>query len=387
MEKSDRIPRIGDIRKIAENHFERYGHKMTFVQALAYYYRNAGEDRGYISFDRPGDFLPDDEFLKYIDNCFVFQADRIISSGFPDGGRGKKKSAPFCIRENDIINRTEDITVYIHIPYINDGLHRHDHFEINYVYKGTGYFSFTEDGQDKMAAKEGTLCFFAPDAPHNFLATPGSIIISVMLRKTTLMSVFSLLLKREDSISVFFRSCLYKENYPRYFMAETGNSLNMQRYIQQLMFKFNQQDPYRNADAISLLSMFFSHVMRTCCQYAALYDSADIDGQNESFAYMLILQYIYQNYSSVTLKTLSHAFNYSESFLSRLIRRQSGKNFSKIVQDCKLTHGKELLETTSISISRICEMIGYTSPEHFSRVFKKEYHVSPSDYRKSIDIS
>lgn len=70
-----------------------------------------------------------------------------------------------------------------------------------------------------------------------------------------------------------------------------------------------------------------------------------------------------------------------------LIHRQSGKTFSKIVQDCKMMRGKELLESTSIPISQICGIIGYTSPEHFSRIFKKEYQVSPSDYRKSIDFS
>lgn len=90
MEKKNRIPRIGDIRKIAENHFARYGNKLTFGQALTYYYRNAGEDTDNISSARPDDFLSDDDFLKYIDNCFVFQADRIISSGFSDGGRGRK---------------------------------------------------------------------------------------------------------------------------------------------------------------------------------------------------------------------------------------------------------------------------------------------------------
>ncbi len=52
-----------------------------------------------------------------------------------------------------------------------------------------------------------------------------------------------------------------------------------------------------------------------------------------------------------------------------------------------MTRGKELLESTNIPIRQICGIIGYGSPEHFSRVFKKEYHVSPSDYRKSIDIS
>ena len=67
-----------------------------------------------------------------------------------------------------------------------------------------------------------------------------------------------------------------------------------------------------------------------------------------------LMQYINQNYSTVTMKTLSEAFHYSESFLSRLIHRQSGKTFSKIVQDCRMMHGKELLESTNIPISRIC---------------------------------
>ena len=52
-----------------------------------------------------------------------------------------------------------------------------------------------------------------------------------------------------------------------------------------------------------------------------------------------------------------------------------------------MMHGKELLESTNIPISQICRIIGYSSPEHFSRIFKKEYQVSPSDYRKSIDFS
>lgn len=121
------------------------------------------------------------------------------------------------------MNKEEDVAVYIHVPYINDGLHAHDHFELNYVYKGNGYFTFSRGGKNKMTAKEGSLCFLAPNIPHNFLVSPGSIIVSFVLRKTTLTSVFSSLLKREDSISNFFRSCLYKEKYPDYFMVETGN--------------------------------------------------------------------------------------------------------------------------------------------------------------------
>ena len=386
MGKDKQQPRIGDIRKIAEEYFIRHGRRLTFRQALLYYRNNGGQYVPSGSFVKPDDFLPDNAFVKYIDNGIIFQADQIVQSGYTGKIYGKE-SVPLRIRENDFINKEEDIAVYIHVPYINDGLHSHDHFEINYVYKGTGYFSFSRNGKERMAAKEGMLCFLAPNIPHNFLASPCSIIISIVLRKTTLTSVFSSLLKREDSISNFFRSCLYKDKYPDYFMVETGNTPEMKRYIQKTVFEFYRMDSYRNANTISVLSMLFSHVMRTCHEYAALYNSRDIDGQNEEFAYMLLMQYINQNYSTVTMKTLSEAFHYSESFLSRLIHRQSGKTFSKIVQDCRMMHGKELLESTNIPISQICRIIGYSSPEHFSRIFKKEYQVSPSDYRKSIDFS
>ena len=386
MGKDKQQPRIGDIRKIAEEYFIRHGRRLTFRQALLYYRNNGGQYVPSGSFVQPDDFLPDKAFGKYIDNGIIFQADQIVQSGYTGKIYGKEP-VPLRIRENDFINKEEDIAVYIHVPYINDGLHSHDHFEINYVYKGTGYFSFSRNGKERMAAKEGMLCFLAPNIPHNFLASPCSIIISIVLRKTTLTSVFSSLLKREDSISNFFRSCLYKDKYPDYFMVETGNTPEMKRYIQKTVFEFYRMDSYRNANTISVLSMLFSHVMRTCHEYAALYNSRDIDGQNEEFAYMLLMQYINQNYSTVTMKTLSEAFHYSESFLSRLIHRQSGKTFSKIVQDCRMMHGKELLESTNIPISQICRIIGYSSPEHFSRIFKKEYQVSPSDYRKSIDFS
>ena len=386
MGKDKQQPRIGDIRKIAEEYFIRHGRRLTFRQALLYYRNNGGQYMLSGSFVKPDDFLPDNAFVKYIDNGIIFQADQIVQSGYTGKIYGKEP-VPLRIRENDFINKEEDIAVYIHVPYINDGLHSHDHFEINYVYKGTGYFSFSRNGKERMAAKEGMLCFLAPNIPHNFLASPCSIIISIVLRKTTLTSVFSSLLKREDSISNFFRSCLYKDKYPDYFMVETGNTPEMKRYIQKTVFEFYRMDSYRNANTISVLSMLFSHVMRTCHEYAALYNSRDIDGQNEEFAYMLLMQYINQNYSTVTMKTLSEAFHYSESFLSRLIHRQSGKTFSKIVQDCRMMHGKELLESTNIPISQICRIIGYSSPEHFSRIFKKEYQVSPSDYRKSIDFS
>ena len=147
MGKDKQQPRIGDIRKIAEEYFIRHGRRLTFRQALLYYRNNGGQYVPSGSFVKPDDFLPDNAFVKYIDNGIIFQADQIVQSGYTGKIYGKEP-VPLRIRENDFINKEEDIAVYIHVPYINDGLHSHDHFEINYVYKGTGYFSFSRNGKE-----------------------------------------------------------------------------------------------------------------------------------------------------------------------------------------------------------------------------------------------
>ena len=47
---------------------------------------------------------------------------------------------------------------------------------------------------------------------------------------------------------------------------------------------------------------------------------------------------------------------------------------------------KNLLENTSFNISEISRAIGYENPLYFSRIFKKQSGLSPSEYRKKYQI-
>jgi AraC-like DNA-binding protein len=48
---------------------------------------------------------------------------------------------------------------------------------------------------------------------------------------------------------------------------------------------------------------------------------------------------------------------------------------------------QSLLENTEYNIGEIAEIVGYDNPLYFSRVFKKEYGVSPAQYRKNLEES
>ena len=54
------------------------------------------------------------------------------------------------------------------------------------------------------------------------------------------------------------------------------------------------------------------------------------------------------------------------------------------ISNLKLNKGKLLIKESTHTISEISAMLGFTSVHYFSRKFKQEYGITPSDYAKSI---
>ena len=50
----------------------------------------------------------------------------------------------------------------------------------------------------------------------------------------------------------------------------------------------------------------------------------------------------------------------------------------------RIAHAKELLRDPALSIKEICILSGYSDPNYFSRIFKKQEGVTPSEYRDSM---
>ncbi len=54
------------------------------------------------------------------------------------------------------------------------------------------------------------------------------------------------------------------------------------------------------------------------------------------------------------------------------------------INQLKLTKSKELLRESTLSISEISEMLGFSSIHYFSKKFKSYFGICPSEYSKSI---
>ena len=96
-----------------------------------------------------------------------------------------------------------------------------------------------------------------------------------------------------------------------------------------------------------------------------------------------IMNYIQNHYLTVTLDELAGKFALSAPYLSKYIKEKSGLTFVDNVKKIRMKKAKTLLKNSNMTVERVAEQVGYPSVEHFNRLFKKEFQMTPVQYRNS----
>ncbi len=76
--------------------------------------------------------------------------------------------------------------------------------------------------------------------------------------------------------------------------------------------------------------------------------------------------------------------NVSERHFCRLFKKATGTSPLKYITLIKFDYAKELLFYSDYTISEISEKVGYDDPNYFSRLFKKQFGVTPREFRKNV---
>jgi two-component system, response regulator YesN len=95
-------------------------------------------------------------------------------------------------------------------------------------------------------------------------------------------------------------------------------------------------------------------------------------------------EYIHQNYmqKGITLNEVAQKNHVSPNYLSYLFKKNTGSNLWEYVIRLRMEESKRLIINTDLRRYEISERVGYESPEHFSKIFKKYFGISPSEMKK-----
>lgn len=280
--------------------------------------------------------------------------------------------------ESTTIPNNRDVFVIKHLEYSKHNIHSHKYFEINYVVKGSATQNFESE---TTILNEGDFCFIAPNSMHDISIEKDSIVLNIMIRKGVFDTTFFTFVAENNLLSDFFRKMLYGEREnSNYILFKTNKNSQINYFIRNTLIESYSNKINANSCCINWVGILFTSILR---DHLAYYENKkDYDYNfNKNSDLQLLLQHIHENYKNITLAQLASKFNYSETYLSNLIKRKFKISFIDMVTNIKLQQSLRYLANTDLSILEISELVGYNSADHFSRTFKRIYGISPQKYK------
>jgi len=94
------------------------------------------------------------------------------------------------------------------------------------------------------------------------------------------------------------------------------------------------------------------------------------------------LKFIDENYSrQISLNDIAEHTFVSTYYISRLFKKELGKNFVEYLNEIRIKKSKELLKDLHFKTYEVAELVGITDAHYFSKLFKKYEGITPSEYR------
>ncbi|HHV12745.1 MAG TPA: AraC family transcriptional regulator [Clostridiales bacterium] len=281
--------------------------------------------------------------------------------------------------EDAYIPEGSDVSIIKHGRYSPANFHSHDFFEIFCVLHGscTNYIA-----SHTLEMDRGDICIIAPGVQHAISAYHDDFLgFNLLLRTSTFDKAFFGTLAEKDILASFFSKTLYKTDIPEaYILFRTAGDEEVRGYIIQVIEEFFSTRSYKKRMLNSILTIFFITLLRNHEKDAII---PHPEGKEPDEKIISILNHIQGNYKTVSMSELSEKFNYSERHITRLLKEYTGTTFLEILQSTRIQKAANLLANPDLTIQDIIELTGYTDTSHFYRVFRKYYHMTPSQYRES----
>ncbi|MFD1179433.1 response regulator [Paenibacillus puldeungensis] len=99
------------------------------------------------------------------------------------------------------------------------------------------------------------------------------------------------------------------------------------------------------------------------------------------------LDYIEEQYRyDISLESTAERFGLSAGYFSQYFKNKLNINFTAYLNQVRLSKAKAILELENLRVYEVAEAVGYQDVKYFNRVFKKEFGMTPEEYRKTIRL-
>lgn len=266
------------------------------------------------------------------------------------------------------------ISIRPHTRFVHFPKHKHNYIEVIYMCKGETVHYI--DGE-KVVLKTGELLFLNQHATQEILpAGEKDIGINFIILPEFFDTAFEMMGEEENLLRDFLVGCLcFDPRYASYLHFQVADVLPVQNLVENMVWTLLSDQPNKRSINQVTMGLLFLQLMHY---------TDKISHTLESFEQKLIFQvltYIDENYKEGELTELSALLNYNIYWLSRAIKRLTGRTYKELLQVKRLNQASVLLLNTRLSVTDISIAVGYDNTSYFHRIFRNYYGMSPKEYR------
>lgn len=94
-------------------------------------------------------------------------------------------------------------------------------------------------------------------------------------------------------------------------------------------------------------------------------------------------QYLEEHLSrSVTMEEVADYLNLNKDYLGKQIKTKTGQSFRSLYNQIKIGYAKNMIKNGNYKVYEVSELLGYTSSDYFTQLFKKIVGITPAEYKK-----
>lgn len=302
----------------------------------------------------------------------ITEEEQIILKGSADIDRSLYMAdAEDVVLGNKLLQPTKLITVRPHTRFVHFPEHTHDYVEIVYMCQGSTAHIVNGARVELMA---GELLLLGQNALQEILpAGKDDIAVNFIVRPEFFSATLSYLGDDETPLRKFVVDCLCGENETGFLHFKVSDVLPVQNLVENLLWTLISDTPNKRGINQATMGLLFMQLLNHT-------DRLTVNNPEQEIV-LQILRYVEEHYRDGSLTEIAKELHYDPAWLSREIKRRTGKNYTDLMQDKRLSQAMWLLKNTGKKVDEIAAAVGYENISYFHRLFARRYGMSPKKLR------
>lgn len=321
-------------------------------------------------YNQCGDVMINEELLNIL--RVISPEEQLLLDGSATIQRGIYMEADSdVIDAKKLLDSGRLITIRPHTRFAHFPEHSHNYVEV--VYMCCGSTTHIANGKT-IELQQGDLLFFGQGARQEILpAGENDIAVNFIILPQFFDKALEMLDEEETPLRKFIVDSLRGDNANCLYFR-VADVLPIQNLIENLIWTLLRgAAPNRRSICQTTMGLLFIQLLN--------YTDRLVSDSSEEAAIVKILRCIEENYRSASLTEIADSLHYDLCWLSREIKRRTGKTFKELLQEKRLAQAAYYLTHTSLLVDEIGEAVGYSNLSYFHRIFQQRYGSTPKKYR------